>query len=194
MLRGECAPGLVRVDDDRGRGKLGAGQVMIGDQHVDAGRGRRAHAVDARDAVVDGDDQARRLARRHRDDLRREAVAELEAVGHQVMRVGAHRAQAAHADRARGGAVGVVIADDDDPLAAGDRVREALRGGADVREAREIGERAERVVELRRVDDAARRVDAREHRRDDGVPQTMAWTVERRGERVEIEGERLHRG
>ncbi len=82
------------------------------------------------------------------------------------MRVGAHRAQAAHADRARGGAVGVVIADDDDPLAAGDRVREALRGGADVREAREIGERAERVVELRRVDDAARRVDAREHRRD----------------------------
>ena len=73
-----------------------------------------AHAVDAGDAVVDGDEEARLHLRGERDDLRRQAVAVLEAVGHDEVDVGAHRAQAAHADRAGGGAVGVVVGDDDD--------------------------------------------------------------------------------
>ena len=60
---------------------------MIGDQHVDAERARGRDAVDAGDAVVDGDDQRRLRCRRERDDLRRQAVAELEAVGHQEVDV-----------------------------------------------------------------------------------------------------------
>ena len=52
-----------------------------------------AHAVDARDAVVDGDDQARRAARRELDDLRREAVAVLEPVRDQEIDVGADAAR-----------------------------------------------------------------------------------------------------
>ncbi len=35
VLRRERAAGLVGIDDDRGLGKRGARQVMIGDQHVD---------------------------------------------------------------------------------------------------------------------------------------------------------------
>ena len=53
------------------------------------------------------------LARRgDGDDFGRKPVAELEPVGHEELDVGAHRAQAAHADRARRRAVGVVIGDD----------------------------------------------------------------------------------
>ena len=39
-----------------------ARQVVIGDQHVDARAHARRDALDARDAVVDGDDQAGRLS------------------------------------------------------------------------------------------------------------------------------------
>ncbi len=94
VLARERAARLVRIDDDRGRRQRRARQVMVGDQHVDAARGRRRDAVDARDAVVDGDEQARLHLRGERDDLRRQAVAELEPVGHDEVDVGAHRAQA----------------------------------------------------------------------------------------------------
>ena len=48
---------------------------------------RRGDAVDARDAVVDGDEQSRRSRARERDDLGRQAVAVLEAVGHEEVDV-----------------------------------------------------------------------------------------------------------
>ena len=88
-------------------------------------RGRGGDALVARDAVVDGDDQARRLRARELDDLGRQAVAVLEAVRHEVVDVRAHRAQAAHADRAGGRAVGVVVGDDDDAFS---RARSRRRG------------------------------------------------------------------
>ena len=95
-------------------------------------RGRCRDAVDARDAVVDGDEQPRLARRGKRDDLGRQAVAELEAVGHDEVDVRAHRAQAAHADGAGRRAVGVVVGDDDDALAARDRLREPRGGRVDV--------------------------------------------------------------
>ena len=55
-------PGRFGIHDDVGVRQLGAGQVMIGDQHVDAARARRRHAGEAGDAVVDGDDQRRARA------------------------------------------------------------------------------------------------------------------------------------
>ena len=55
---GSAQPGWFGLTISAGAGSAVAGQVMVGDEHVDAERRRRGHAVDARDAVVDGHDQA----------------------------------------------------------------------------------------------------------------------------------------
>ena len=113
--RGETAARHIGIDDDVGGGQLGTGQMMVGDQHLDAARARRGDARDARDAIVDRDDQRRRAQRREPDDLGREPVAELEAVRHEEIDVGeSPGAQAAHDQRRAGGAVGVEIADHED--------------------------------------------------------------------------------
>ncbi len=57
----ERASRLVRVDDQRRRGKRGRRQVVVGDQDLDAERGGRGDAVVAGDAVVDRHDEARRF-------------------------------------------------------------------------------------------------------------------------------------
>ena len=127
MLPGKRATTLIGIDDQRGRGKRGRRQVMIGDQHLDAERRRRSDAVVARDAVVDGHDEARRERGRLRDDLRREPVAVFESVRHEEIDDGAHRREPAHPDRAGGGAVGVVVGDDHDLLAVRGSHRRAAR-------------------------------------------------------------------
>ena len=70
MSAGESATGLIRVDNEIGRRQFRAGQVMIGDQHLDAPRACRGHALDAGDTVVDGNDERGLALRRERDDLR----------------------------------------------------------------------------------------------------------------------------
>ena len=49
------------------------------------------------------------------DDLRRQSIAVFEAIGNQVIDVRAHRTQSQQADRARGGAIAVVIGNDQQP-------------------------------------------------------------------------------
>ena len=70
MLARKRAARLIGIDDPRRLRQPFAGQVMVGDQHVDAERLRRGDTFDARDAVVDGDDHvagaARPRARRSR--------------------------------------------------------------------------------------------------------------------------------
>ena len=130
-LLGKRAARLVRIDDGAGGGQVVAGQVVIGDQHVDAERVGRFHAVDAGDAVVDRDQQirlARRAARGQRDDLGRQAVAVFEAVRHQIVDLRAEHPQAAHGHGAGGGAVAVVIGDHQHAALALDRVGEQRRG------------------------------------------------------------------
>ena len=128
---------------------------MVGHEHVDPARGRGRDPLDARDSVVDGHEQVRRALRGERDDFRRQAVAELEAVGHDEADVGTQRRQPAHRDRAGRRAVGVVVRDDDDALARGDRAREALRGFGDAAQRSERRQRRQRVVELACRADAA---------------------------------------
>jgi hypothetical protein len=63
VLAREAAFGLVRIDDDaRGRQRVGR-QVVVGDDDFDAAPVRLGHAVDAGDAVVDGDDDVGRFSR-----------------------------------------------------------------------------------------------------------------------------------
>ena len=72
----------------------------------------RGDAFQAGDAVIDGDDQVGRLLGGDIDDFRRQAVAELEAVREQEIDIGTERFQGAHADGRGGGAIAVVVADD----------------------------------------------------------------------------------
>ncbi len=134
VLARKAAARLVRVDDARGVRQHRARQVMVRDEHGDAEFVGARHAVDARDAVVDGDDQVGRLLRGELDDLRRQPVAVLEAVRHEVVDVRAHRPQAAQADRAGGRAVAVVVGHDQQARLGLDRVGEQDRGVVHVRQ------------------------------------------------------------
>jgi hypothetical protein len=97
---------------------------MIGDERRDAEAPRARDAFDAGDAVVHGDDEIRLSLRGELDQLRRKAVAEPEAVGHEVIHLRAERAQGPQAHRARGRAVGVVVGHDEHAPAGLDRVGE----------------------------------------------------------------------
>ena len=57
LLLGNVQPGWFGLTIARAAGSVVARQVMVGDEHVDAARVRRVDAVDAGDAVVDGDQQ-----------------------------------------------------------------------------------------------------------------------------------------
>ena len=109
--------------------------------------------------------------RRERDDLRRQAVPVLEAIGHDEVDVRAHRAQARarrprrrwrrrHRSRRRSRCARVA------PIArqAGRRLRRC-------RAARRTAAARRAMIELGRARDAARGVHAREHRRHDRRPQ-----------------------
>ena len=84
-------------------------KVMIGDQNVDAQRACSRHAINAGDAIVNGDDHVGTLLRCQLDQLGGQAVAVFKAVGHQVLDLRAHGTQAAHADRASRRTITVVI-------------------------------------------------------------------------------------
>jgi hypothetical protein len=148
VLAGETAARLVRVHDARRGGRRIAGQVMVGHQHAHAQPVGLRDAVDRRDAVVHGDEQARGALRRLARDLGRQAIAVLEAVGDEVLDVRAEAAQGAHAERAGRGAVGVVVGDDQHPFAACDRIGEHARGLVDVRQDGRGDEGLERGREL----------------------------------------------
>ena len=139
--------------------------MMVGDQYAHTQRIGGGHAVDARDAVVDRDQDVgvlELLGECH--DFRRQAVAVFETVGHQEFDVGAELAQRAHADRARRGAVGIVISDDQQALLRGNRVREQTRHAFQVMQSCERRESAEVGSKLLRRCNAARGVNLREQR------------------------------
>ena len=145
-------------------GKRFRRQVVVGDQRRDAELAGAIDALDAGDAVVDGDDQVGRLLRGEVDDFRRQAVAELEAVGQQEIDVGAEHLQGAHADGGGGGAVAVVVADDQQFGLGLDGVGQHVRGVGGVGEAGRRQQRLQFVVEFGPVGDAARRIEAGEQR------------------------------
>ena len=163
---------MIRIDDDR-LGKRRARQVVIGDENVDAARFRGSNAFDAADAVVHRDDQLRAAVRGKRDDFGRQAITELEAIRYDEIRLRTERAQTLERNRAGGRTVCVVIGDDDDAFAAVDCGDQAIDGGVDIREPGEARQRVEPAVEIVHRSDPARRVDAREHRRNAAVEQRL---------------------
>jgi hypothetical protein len=85
MLARETAAGKVGVDDAVGGRQFVARQVVVGDQRGDAELPGAGDAVDAGDAVVNGDDELRLFRRRQLDDVGGESVAVGEAVRDQII-------------------------------------------------------------------------------------------------------------
>ena len=132
---------------------------------------RCGHALYAGDAVVDGDEHVGLEASGDVHHGGGQAVAQGDAVGHQIMHIGAKGAQRAHAHRARGGAVTVVISDDDQARAGLDRIGEQLRGGLRAGERFGRQQVLEAGVEFIGAADAAPRIEPSEQRVQTGVGQ-----------------------
>ncbi len=161
-LRGKVAARLVGVHDAVGVGQRFRRQVVVGDQRRDAVFAGAIDPFDTGDAVVDGDDEVGRLFGGDVDDFRRQAVAELEAVGEQEIDGGAEHFQGAHADGGGCGAVAVVVADDQHAGLGFDGVGQDVGGVAGVGEGGRRDQRLQFVVEFGLVLDAARGIEAGE--------------------------------
>jgi hypothetical protein len=108
--------------------------VVIGHDHFDAELSRRLDALDARDAVVHRYEQVGLGFRRERHDLRREPVAELKSIGHEIADVRTECGERTHAERAGGGAVAIVVGDDQHALARRNRIGEQHRSALRVQQ------------------------------------------------------------
>ena len=178
VLVREGAAGLVGVDDgQRGRQRLGR-QVVVGDDD------RQAEAVgmfdtgDRGDAVVDGEQQGwpaqTRVHQRGIHHFRGEAIAVLEAVGHQVVDGGAHHPKALHRDGDGRGAVAVVVAHHQDRLLVVDGTRQPGHGFGQTPH-RVGGQQARQIQpDLVRMADAAGGQQSGQQRIDTGLQQRLA--------------------
>ena len=163
-LARESVAGAVGIDDGVGRGQSRAGQMVIGDQDVDAELLRAGDPVHARDAVVDGDDETGLLLARDLDEFRRQSVAVAHAVGHHKPHVGGpEHPQAAHRDRASGRAVGVVVPCHHDARRRLDGVVEQRDGAVEVEEPAGGEQAGERMVEIGVAPNRARGEHAAQH-------------------------------
>src|SRR4051812_25750714 len=138
--------------------------MVIGDERGDAQLARAGHAFDARDAIVDGDEEIRPALRSELDQLGRKPVAQLEPVGHEVLRVRAEGTQRPDADGAGGGAVGIVVGNDEEALARLDGVGEQSRRVVNAFQKKRGKQGRDFVSELGARADAPGGVDARKQR------------------------------
>ena len=152
--------------------------MVVGHHHFDAAPVGFGHAVDAGDAVVDGDDDVRFLFPCGQfDDLRRQAVAVFKAIGHDEIDACAHGAQAAQRHGAGGGAVAIVVGHNDHALIGGDGVGQEGGGGVDVQQASGRDHGRQLARQITRIGQAACRKQARQYRVDAALSQHFGFAV-----------------
>ncbi|MNH98267.1 hypothetical protein D3C73_509860 [compost metagenome] len=160
-LARERATWLVRIDDGIGQRQFVAGQVVIGNQHLEPGLFRCSHAFDAGDAVIHGNQQMRLALQRDCDDLRGQAVAVVETVRHQIIDM--RRPQQTQTQRAHGAgrcAVGIEVTDDQNALALFERRHQQVHGGINALELLERNQPRQTLVQFRLRLHAPRRIQA----------------------------------
>ncbi len=110
--------------------------MVVGDDDFNTQAARFFDAVDTGDAVVDSDDDVGGLlARGKLDDFRRQAIAVLESVRHDVVDLGAKQAQATQRNSAGGRAIAVVVGHDHHALVGGNGVGQENGCCVDVQQA-----------------------------------------------------------
>jgi hypothetical protein len=110
-----------RIEHGRRRGQRVAGTMMVGDDDVDALFPGPSGELDGLDAAVHADDQGRAALDRDADVIVLDAVAVGQALRDEVVDLGAQRGQGFLQHDRRKDAVDIVIAEDEDLLAPGDR-------------------------------------------------------------------------
>ena len=110
-----------------------ARQVVICDQHLQSRGPCVRNAVDAGNSVIDRNQQIgasqARMGQRHLDDGRRQTVAVLEPIRHQVVDDRTHCAQTENTHRHAGCAIAVVVADDQQATLRADRIGQQFGPG-----------------------------------------------------------------
>ena len=134
---------------DRAVGQSVAGQMVIRDDHVDAGRPRRGDFVDRADPAVCGDQQPGAALGQPLHGRHRHSVAVLLAPGDQPVAVTAQLADGADRDRGRADAVDVVVPVNGHMQPGGD-------GGANPFADGRHRPEQQRIVTLVRVEERAR--------------------------------------
>jgi len=113
---GEDRTPEVRIHDNLGARQRLARQVMIGHEHRNAQGARCLHSLDARHAVVDGDDQRGLARRRQRNDFLCQAITEAKSIGDQKIHMAKlHRTQGANHERAARRPIRIEITDHQNP-------------------------------------------------------------------------------
>ena len=130
----------VGIDDRIGRGQLGGALVVVADDDVEAGLGRRLQRREGLGAAIDGDDQigARSLERDQR--IAGRAVALHQPVGDVGAGIETEPAQQQDQQGGAGRAVDVIVAEDGDRFLAFDGVGEPRCGLVHVLEDGRIGQ------------------------------------------------------
>jgi hypothetical protein len=113
--------------DDQARRELGAGRVVVADDHLEAGRLQRRDFGEVADAAVDGQEQVGG-GRVFGHPVGVDAVAVADAVGDERFDLPAERAQPEREERGAGDAVGVVVAVDPHAAARLQGVDQAVGG------------------------------------------------------------------
>ena len=84
--------------------------MMVGNHHLQAGGPGRCYPFNTGDAVVHGHQHVRATGQRHLDNFRRQAIAVLKTIGHQVIHLRcAQLPQGQHGDAAGGGPIGIKV-------------------------------------------------------------------------------------
>ena len=110
--------GAVRVDDGERRGEHRRDAMVVGDDHVDPAGVALGHLGHAGRPAVDGDDQRRAGGHRGVERRHRQAVALVEPARDVGLDRDAEAPQGEGHDRETGQAVGIEVAEDQDPFAA----------------------------------------------------------------------------
>ena len=143
----EFAAHQIRIDHDVRIRQRSAGQMMIRDQYLDAMTVGYRYAVNTGNTVVDGQQQVGRTACRNLDDLRRQSVAEPEAIRNQVIDLSESEFAQAADDQCRAGrAISIEIADDDHLAVA--VFQQQIDASFDPRQCPHRQQVPERVVEI----------------------------------------------
>ena len=132
--------------------------VVVGNDDIQPQRFGARHAFCAADAVVHGNNQIRAFGVGDVGQLGGEPVAVFKAVGHKKIHRRAHARQPFHGNAARGGAVGIIVGNNQDFLLRLDGIGKAAGGGGAVGELGVGDKLFEAGVEFAAVGNVARGV------------------------------------
>ena len=166
MPAGESFAVKTGIDDGvRGRQRC-TGQMVIRDQNPDAAFPGGRDTRQAGDAVIHGDEEIRSPRRSDRDDLGGQSITVFEAVGNEIIHLcRTHAAQGAQTQGTARRAIGVKVADHDNPPVCLDSLCQQIDGLLQTAQAIRRQQAVQRVIQIPDGFDGTRRIHPLQNRR-----------------------------